>query len=106
MKRSGKVFLTVRIDVPPEIEDEFNKWYDTEHIPNLLKVPGVVSAKRGVCYEGEGPKYIAIYEHLNDQIAQSRAYKQAADTEWTQRLRQHFMKIEVHRFYEIIGSGS
>jgi hypothetical protein len=101
MKPTGKVVLTVRIDVPPEIENEFNEWYDTEHIPNLLKVPGVISAKRCVCYEGEGPKYIAIYEHLNDQIAESASYKQAAETEWTKRLRQHFTKLEVNRFYEI-----
>lgn len=99
--RNGKVILTVRIDVSPEGEDEFNEWYQVEHIPNLLKVPGVLNAKRGLLYDGDGPTYIAIYEHLNDEVAQNSAYKQAIETEWTRKIRQYFKKVEVHRFYEI-----
>ena len=99
MVQGEKINLIVRVSVPAEIEDEFNEWYDTEHIPNLLKVPGVLSAKRGVLYEGDGPKYIAIYEHLNAQVAQSSAYKDAVETKWTKRMRQHFKSIEVQRFY-------
>src|SRR5260370_40373118 len=32
---------------PIEGEDEaFNKWYDAQHVPELLDVPGVVAAQR------------------------------------------------------------
>jgi hypothetical protein len=29
-------------------EDEFHKWYDEVHIPDVLRVPGVLSAQRHV----------------------------------------------------------
>jgi len=30
----------------PGDDSEFNRWYDEIHIPDLLKVPGVISARR------------------------------------------------------------
>src|SRR5471030_702108 len=48
-------------DVPAEHEEEFNKWYDTEHIPLLSKVPGVLSARRFFDPGGK-PRYIALYD--------------------------------------------
>ena len=39
------VFI-VSMDVAPEKEDLFNEVYDREHIPNLLEIPGVLSATR------------------------------------------------------------
>jgi hypothetical protein len=42
-------------------EDEFNTWYDQQHLPDLLRVPGVVAAQR---YKGVVGKwsYLAVYE--------------------------------------------
>jgi hypothetical protein len=28
----------VQMDVPPELEDDFNRIYDTQHIPEIMKV--------------------------------------------------------------------
>ena len=42
------ILLIVRTDVAPEMEEEFNRWYNEEHIPLLLRVPGVLWAKRAV----------------------------------------------------------
>ena len=36
----------VQLEIPPNLESEFNRIYDDEHVPNLLKVPGVVSVIR------------------------------------------------------------
>jgi len=41
--------LCVSMDVEPEYEDLFNEVYDTEHIPQLLKVPGVQDRQSGHC---------------------------------------------------------
>ena len=43
-----KYLFVASMDVDPDKEDLFNEVYDTEHIPNLLKVPGVhaVTASR------------------------------------------------------------
>lgn len=50
-------------------DEEFNHWYDTQHLPDVMSVPGFVSAERLTCL-GEGPhRYLAIYEIETDDIA-------------------------------------
>ena len=38
--------FTASMDVDPDKEDIFNEVYDTEHIPNLYQVPGLISVTR------------------------------------------------------------
>ncbi|RPJ10984.1 MAG: hypothetical protein EHM36_02355, partial [Deltaproteobacteria bacterium] len=78
------LLLIVKTDVSPEMEEEFNRWYDQEHIPRLLEVPGVISARRGI-NTGAGPKYIAVYEHESPNVQETDKYKKAVDTEWTRK---------------------
>ena len=40
---STRYVLIASMDVTPEAESLFNEVYDTEHVPNLLQVPGVHS---------------------------------------------------------------
>lgn len=40
---SAYIYIAM-IDIPAEIESDFNRIYDEKHIPDLLKVPGVRSA--------------------------------------------------------------
>ena len=57
-------------------EDEFNEWYETVHIPELLTVPGMLSATRYALHEaaiyhvpgGVVPehKYMCVYEMEGD----------------------------------------
>ena len=58
-------------------DDEFNHWYSGQHLSDVLKVPGIVSAQRfkyvapaGESVEGPHPepahRYIAIYEVDSD----------------------------------------
>ena len=42
-------------------DEEFNAWYDTEHLADLLRLPGFLDAARYVAVKG-GPKYLAAYE--------------------------------------------
>ncbi len=70
--------LTVRVDVSPEKEDEFNAWYNEDHIPALVKVEGVRSAKRYRAVEGT-PKYLAVYELESPEIPKSEAWAKARD---------------------------
>ena len=48
MPITAKYLFIVSMDVDPDKEDFFNEIYDTEHVPNILKVPGVISATRAV----------------------------------------------------------
>ena len=76
MAGKANYIFTVSMDIDADKEAIFNEVYDTEHIPLILKVPGVVSAKRykmvplsmvlggekkTIVMEGE-PAYMAIYE--------------------------------------------
>lgn len=50
-------------------EREYNTWYDNVHVPDVLKVPGVVAAQRfGRSIAGADPRYgyMAIYELETD----------------------------------------
>src|SRR6266480_1373920 len=55
--------LLVGMTPAAAVETAFNAWYDTEHIPALARVPGVLSARRFRNAAGGGSKYVAVY-HL------------------------------------------
>jgi hypothetical protein len=98
---SGKhIFLIVRTDVAPEMEDEFNRWYDEEHIPRLLRVPGVLWAKRGM-NTGAGQKYIAVYEHESGEVQKTEAYRDALETDWTHKIRPYLRNF-AREIYELL----
>jgi hypothetical protein len=42
----SKCILIASMDIEPGKEEIFNEVYDTEHIPGILKVPGVISVER------------------------------------------------------------
>jgi len=100
MESKKHILVFVRTDIEPEMEKDFNRWYEEEHIPRLLNVPGVLSAKRGV-NTGKGQKYVAVYEHENIDVQHSKAYREAVETEWTSRVRPH-MRNFTREVYEIL----
>jgi hypothetical protein len=67
-----KWLLVVRSNCTDESrEDEFNKWYDEVHIPDVMTTPGLVKASRYMSEElgsYEGGKYLAVYEIETDDI--------------------------------------
>jgi len=60
-------------DIDHEFEAEFNRWYDEEHISQLLRVPGFLSAGRYAALKG-GPKYLAMYELEDHNVLRTAAY--------------------------------
>lgn len=56
-------------------EDEYNKWYNTEHAPDVVAVPGFVTAQRMVAAttqlrETKPPtKYLIVYKIVTDDLA-------------------------------------
>jgi hypothetical protein len=82
---AGGVVL-VSMDVEPTREDEFNDWYDTEHIPHLSRVPGVIMARRFRALRGS-PRYVALYHVEDTDIYATRAWTAANETPWMLRMR-------------------
>ena len=80
------------MNVAPEAEDDFNAWYDEEHLPALIAVPGTLSARRyRSVVEGEGVRrYVAIYHLESPDVTRSDAWKTAVDTPWSARVRPYF----------------
>jgi len=56
-------FLSVRATVEPRREDEFNRWYNSEHIPDAVNtLPGCFGAARFKVTDGDGShQYMALY---------------------------------------------
>lgn len=41
----------------------FNEWYSLRHVPEFVSAPGVVSGRRFARREGDGYRFLALYEH-------------------------------------------
>ena len=102
MPISSKYLFVVSMDVEPDKEALFNEVYDSEHVPNILKVPGVRAATRigasrspsigGVETEKqhEGPRYTAIYEIDSPQVLLSPEWAKHAEAgRWPSQVRPH-----------------
>ena len=82
--KRGTGLMMVWCDVSAEAEEEFNHWYNTEHLQELLSVPGVLNAAR---YEAtsSGPKHLAMYELESVAVVDTDAFKNRPPTPWGQK---------------------
>lgn len=102
MPIATKYLFIASMDVTPEKEALFNEVYDQEHVPNLLKVPGVRSVTRLKTepasftiggevkrITGEGaPSYTAIYEIDSPDVLASAAWANAVELgRWPKEVR-------------------
>ncbi len=88
-----KYLFSAAMDVEPEKDALFNEVYDREHVPQLLKVPGVISVARfkkrevtlliggerkTIVFEEE-PAYNALYEIESPEVLVSDAWGKSVD---------------------------
>lgn len=88
-----RYILTVSMDVDADKEALFNEVYDTEHVPLLLKVPGVLAVtrlkmeplamfiggeKKTIVAEGE-PSYMAVYEIESPEVLTGQGWAKAVE---------------------------
>ena len=85
-------FLLNAMNCAPEGEDEFNRWYEEEHVPFLAAVPGTIAARRYVAPDDATTthKYLAIYHLESPDVTKTEAWAKAVDTPWTRKVRPHF----------------
>jgi hypothetical protein len=85
MSKKGTGLMIVGADIPADMEDDFNRWYNEEHLAELLSVPGVLNAAR---YEAtsSGPKHLAVYELESPDVVMTDAFKNRPRTEWGKRV--------------------
>ncbi len=103
---SGTGLLVVWTDVTPEYEAEFNEWYDKEHVPQLLTIPGILTGRRYQAVEGK-PKYIAIYEMSDEKVWESAAFREVREkpTDWSSKMIPQFRNTQRGIFRQIFSYG-
>jgi hypothetical protein len=115
MTINSKYIFVASMDVDPDKEALFNEVYDTEHIPNLLKVPGVHAATRikGEAFElsiggsprtivHEGARYSAVYEIDGPHVLVSPEWAKAGEAgRWPSQVRP-YTRNRRHALYKIL----
>ena len=81
------------MNVLPEVEADFNAWFDDEHIPNLAEVPGVLSARRFRMASGTH-RYLVLYHLTSPEVQATKEWKQGGASPWTDRMKPHFLAPE------------
>ena len=80
--------LLAMMQPPSDMEEEFQDWYDTEHIPERAAVEGFLSAQRFVCIDGF-PRYVAIYQLAHHGVLKEPGYQAISGTKfspWSKRI--------------------
>ncbi len=102
MPEAAKYLYFAIMDVEPGKEALLNEVYDTEHVPALLKVPGVRSIRRCKAQDfamimggtrreiavGDNPVYMAIYEIDSPDVLTSAEWAIAVEVgRWPEHVR-------------------
>ncbi len=93
---SNKGILLVLMQPPPALEEEFNAWYDTEHVPERLAVPGFESGLRFVCVSGS-PRYLALYDLARPEVLDSAEYERVSGDNFSPWTRRVTSRVRVYR---------
>jgi len=92
------------MEVDPAIEDEFNEWYNEEHMPLMDAVPGMLSARRFVATSGL-PRYVAVYHLASPETYKERSWYAANQTPWIRRIHRFRLRT-LHMILERVAPGT
>jgi hypothetical protein len=88
---TSTALLIVQVEIDPVDAEEFNRWYDEEHLPQKLGEPGFISARRFKAHDDEN-KYLVVYELEGPDAALSPAYMKQQPTEWSKSVMARWKK--------------
>jgi len=85
------VVLAVSMSVPDSVVPDMEAYYEQEHYPLLLDVPGWRRARRFVLASGPGtdntaPKYLSLHEIESEAAFDEPGFKAAVSTPWYKRI--------------------
>jgi hypothetical protein len=94
MPIAGKGMLLTSMDIDLEHEEDFNRWYDREHLEERVAIEGFIEARRYVSENG-APKYLFLYSTETIDVLNSPAYKArlANPTEWSKKTMARFKNM-------------
>jgi hypothetical protein len=101
----GQAALAIWFDVDPAGEDEVNRWYPRQHLPERLSVPGFLRGRR---YQatGPGPRFFTLYETADSGVLASPAYLERLNnpTDWTRRALPSFRRM-IRNVYRTVAQA-
>jgi len=109
MTNEDEGMLLILNDVEPDHEEEFNLWYDTEHLKERVQVPGFVAAVRYRAVSAPR-QYCALYRTRDVGVFESAEYRArlAMQSDWSRRVLRTFVNPHrsVGRISSSVGSGT
>lgn len=108
-----EILFAIGHDVPLNKEEEFNAWYNTEHIPAMInRVPGFITARRfrdvGSSLPSRAgrtlssPKYVTLYDLNSDKVLESEVFSRETNSPWSSWVRSWYsrrFRILARRIY-------
>ena len=89
------------MEVDPAIEEEFNEWYNEEHMPLMDAVPGMLAARRFRAVSGL-PRYVAVYHLETPEVYKQPSWFEANQTPWIRRIHRHRLRT-LHMILERVS---
>jgi hypothetical protein len=71
----GLLFVYTDVGAGPVTEEDYHDWYDHEHGPARLTVPGLLGASRYQALDDLTPRWLALYQLSGPGVPDSPEYK-------------------------------
>jgi hypothetical protein len=86
MPLAGKGMLLTSMDVDAADQQDFNRWYDREHLQERVAIEGFLEARRYVAHTAS-PKYLSLYSTRTFEVLDSPTYRTALanQTAWSRQ---------------------
>lgn len=96
------IIYTVRLDMSQDVEEESNRWNNTNHISDLLG-SGFLSAVRFRSIKGE-PKYLHLYELPGLELLSTEAYANVRKNDtWGPKLSHGFSNHSASLYEQVLA---
>src|SRR5437667_12604477 len=94
MPLAGKGMLLTSMDIDAADDEDFNRWYDREHLEERVAIEGFIEARRYVAHSGS-PKYLCLYSTETIEVLDSPAYcaRLANATDWSKKSMARFKNM-------------
>lgn len=107
---STRFLLLAEHELPSQYEEEYDVWYNTEHIPAITQVPGFFTPRR-FKLSNEFPsipdsknvrRFITIYDIDNIELFDTDIFRKQSTSPWTRRMQGLYTQkllVLYHRIY-------
>jgi hypothetical protein len=95
MPLAGKGMLLTSMDIDPaDDEEDFNRWYDREHLEERVAIDGFLEARRYLAHAGS-PKYLCLYSTRTIDVLDSPTYRTrlGKPTDWSRKTMAKFKNM-------------